>query len=320
LSCEFENVSCRTKLLAQPEALFTGLAISTLQKASDLDFLGISRLTRGKGGLRLPSWVPDWSRHEPIHFSLLGLEFRHTMPKNEHVPYAATGGSTYKPIIDEGTLRLRLLGYTVDRISSVSHPWRLPDISGFQSIPKQGMVQEQNQESVYDWETVLEVFSRVKYHTGENMRDALWQVCTARQFPKGKEKTKEIFGRFEKRQHRLRTIRNLHLHNFFWVWMLVVLVGHILRLFGIENPELAFRSKVAGMTNRRAMKTSKRYVGMVPGIAEAGDYIVLLNGGELPFVVRQQGPEWELIGNCYVHGITSGEAWDEEKCESMWLV
>lgn len=113
---------------------------------------------------------------------------------------------------------------------------------------------------------------------------------------------------------------NLHLHNFFWVWMLVALVGHILRLFGIENLELAFRSKVAGMTNRRAMKTSKRYVGMVPGIAEAGDYIVLLNGGELPFVIRQQGPEWELIGNCYVHGITSGEAWDEEKCESMWLV
>lgn len=305
------------------ETLFTRLAISTLRKASDLDFLGIPRLRRGsKGGLRLPSWVPDWSCHDPISFSLQGLEIRHSMLENDRPTYAATGTSSYKPIIDEGRLRLEVSGYIIDRISSVSEPWIMQETSGFQSIRKQALVLQQNQKFIDDWGTVLEVDSRSAYHTGENMRDVLWQVCTARRFDDGdsEETVQKAFHRFEKRQKYLRAIRKLHLHHFLWVWMAVVMVGHLLRFFGIENPEMAFRTKVAGMINRQAMKTSQRSVGMVPGIAKVDNVIVLLKGGRLPFVVRQRGEEWELIGDCYVHGITNGEAWEENKCEKMWLV
>jgi len=326
----FYGISCYASLkehLIEPssepsaETLFTRLAISTLRKASDLDFLAIPRLRRGsKGGLRLPSWVPDWSCHDPVPFSLQGLEFRHSLPENERVTYAATGASTYTPIIDEDRLRLGVSGYIVDRISSVSQPWIIQDTSGFQSIRKQALVLQQNQDFIHDWETVLEVSSRVAYLTGENMRDVWSQVCTARHFLHGEETVKRMSQRFEKRQSYLRTIRKLHLHHFLWVWMLVVMAGHLLRFFGIENPEIAFRTRVVGMINRRAMKTSMRYVGMVPGIAEAGDFIVLLRGGRLPFVVRRQGAEWEFLGDCYVHGITDGEAWEEKKCERMWLV
>lgn len=149
------------------ETLFTRLAISTLKNASDLDFLGIPRLRRlRRGGLRLPSWVPDWSCHDPVSFSLQGLEIRHSMPENDRPTYAATGTSSYTPIIDEVRLRLEVSGYIIDRISSVSQPWIMQDTSGFQSIRKQALVLQQNQKFIDDWATVLEVDSRIAYLTG----------------------------------------------------------------------------------------------------------------------------------------------------------
>jgi Heterokaryon incompatibility protein (HET) len=52
-------------------------------------------------------------------------------------------------------------------------------------------------------------------------------------------------------------------------------------------------------------------MGLVPGGSEAGDRVVVLLGGDLPFVVRENEKDKEefvLIGDCYIDGITDGEA------------
>jgi len=54
--------------------------------------------------------------------------------------------------------------------------------------------------------------------------------------------------------------------------------------------------------------TERRYVGLVPSDAAVGDQICLLHGGKVPFVMRQQGKAYRLIGECYIHGIMHGEA------------
>lgn len=60
---------------------------------------------------------------------------------------------------------------------------------------------------------------------------------------------------------------------------------------------------------RRFFITGKRqYMGVAPDIAEPGDKICIVPGSCAPFVVRPKGEHFQLIGECYVHGIMDGEA------------
>jgi len=49
-------------------------------------------------------------------------------------------------------------------------------------------------------------------------------------------------------------------------------------------------------------------VGIGPRCMQTGDVIVVLRGGELPFVLRKKGDGYWLLGEAYVHGIMDGEA------------
>jgi hypothetical protein len=63
---------------------------------------------------------------------------------------------------------------------------------------------------------------------------------------------------------------------------------------------------------RRFFVTKKGYFGIGPAELEEGDEIYILAGGKLPFVLRplpeSQPDTFELVGDCYVHGIMDGEA------------
>lgn len=49
------------------------------------------------------------------------------------------------------------------------------------------------------------------------------------------------------------------------------------------------------------------FLGMFPNEARVGDVVVILLGGEMPFVLRPVGEEYLLVGSCYVHGAMDGE-------------
>lgn len=71
--------------------------------------------------------------------------------------------------------------------------------------------------------------------------------------------------------------------------------------------------------------TKLGYFALLPQEAREGDTIALLQGGNVPFVLRQtiQSHEkiaWEVIGPCYVHGLMYGEQWKEELCQPITLV
>ncbi|KAF9229921.1 hypothetical protein BU15DRAFT_24559, partial [Melanogaster broomeanus] len=56
------------------------------------------------------------------------------------------------------------------------------------------------------------------------------------------------------------------------------------------------------------------YVGLVPRSAQLGDTISLFKGGKVPLVLRplkEHDESWRLVGECYVHGIMQGSAFDE---------
>ena len=64
---------------------------------------------------------------------------------------------------------------------------------------------------------------------------------------------------------------------------------------------------------RRLVWTKKGYLGLAPASAAVNDYVCILFGGSVPFVLRKgnlpssQERHFKLVGECYVHGIMDGE-------------
>jgi hypothetical protein len=47
-----------------------------------------------------------------------------------------------------------------------------------------------------------------------------------------------------------------------------------------------------------------------------------MHGGRVPLILRQGENEdkWELIGDCYVHGVMHGEAFDKTKGREFCII
>lgn len=71
--------------------------------------------------------------------------------------------------------------------------------------------------------------------------------------------------------------------------------------------------------DRRMVKTLEGSIVLCPKDTQKDDRIVLLQGASVPFVVRQVGDHWRLVGECYVHEFMFGNAWDTSQCETIWL-
>ncbi|KAF4636544.1 hypothetical protein G7Y89_g1529 [Cudoniella acicularis] len=85
----------------------------------------------------------------------------------------------------------------------------------------------------------------------------------------------------------------------------------------------AFRNPmIVGTLGRRMCRTeldfgnkSEGRLGLVPRGAEAGDLVCVINGVNVPFIVRRMGlhenagnEEYKVVGECYIHGLAEGEA------------
>jgi hypothetical protein len=65
------------------------------------------------------------------------------------------------------------------------------------------------------------------------------------------------------------------------------------------------------------------WLGLAPMDAELGDRIALLEGGNVPYILRPKigkETEYELIGDAYVHGIMDGQAWKVDDLVNIILV
>ncbi|KAK1638470.1 hypothetical protein BDP81DRAFT_470713 [Colletotrichum phormii] len=85
-----------------------------------------------------------------------------------------------------------------------------------------------------------------------------------------------------------------------------------------EYPDYLYIIMLGGKPDRPLYDTKSldhHYIGTVPWNAQVKDYVVLLEGFRTPFVLRKLpkstescgGDEFQIIGDCYVHGIMDGE-------------
>ncbi|KAH7392687.1 heterokaryon incompatibility protein-domain-containing protein [Pyrenochaeta sp. MPI-SDFR-AT-0127] len=71
------------------------------------------------------------------------------------------------------------------------------------------------------------------------------------------------------------------------------------------------------------VKLDNGLLGVGPDTTCAGDLVVVLFGGRVPFILRQHGNYYILLGECYIHGIMDGEAidgWREGRLEEKDFV
>jgi hypothetical protein len=63
---------------------------------------------------------------------------------------------------------------------------------------------------------------------------------------------------------------------------------------------------------RRFCVTKRGYLAIVPPRSEPGDLIYILHGTQTPFALRrctEGSPDiYDLVGECYVHGVMDGES------------
>ncbi|KAL3422921.1 heterokaryon incompatibility protein [Phlyctema vagabunda] len=70
------------------------------------------------------------------------------------------------------------------------------------------------------------------------------------------------------------------------------------------------------MIGRQLARTSKSYIALVPMMTLVDDQIVIFSGGRVPFVVRETGDTFKLVGPCYIHGIMDGEAFPKGQSDA----
>jgi hypothetical protein len=60
--------------------------------------------------------------------------------------------------------------------------------------------------------------------------------------------------------------------------------------------------------NRVLFTSSKGYMGLGPKISKPGDLVCVLGGGIIPILLRPANGYFQVVGECYIHGIMEGEA------------
>lgn len=71
--------------------------------------------------------------------------------------------------------------------------------------------------------------------------------------------------------------------------------------------------------NRRLVRTDGGDIALCPKETAVKDKLVLLQGSDVPFILRPIGIRWQIVGECYVHVLMDGSAWDESRCEMLWI-
>jgi len=88
----------------------------------------------------------------------------------------------------------------------------------------------------------------------------------------------------------------------------------------IINISIRFQRAVAAASVNRTFFISKTgYMGVGPKAVEDGDSICVVLGCEVPLLLRKNGDQYLLVGECFVWGLMDGEAMRMKRKGDDWL-
>jgi len=331
-----KNVRVTYESRDTPATVFRELAVNIIARDRSLDVLsGLPTAKTSRIAAGLPSWVPDWSAEPDLDLgytwssgpaTLAGCEDR--TDANHQSRFRASRGSRYLPRIDGNvlTVNCQLLGnvaYAGPMFSGVKLPG---EVSHFRDL-RRGW--RHTLHSVLDARDVLVQWWNAnsgngtngeKYSpTGEDMADAFWETICAGEYrasPNLQSSVQVWEGLMRRSSVPLRGV----LHSFG-----VLSALHSTMLFMAvllkNNPVVEHRLQGRYVMNRKMVRLDSGHLGLANCAAEEGDGIFLVEGSNVPFILRMSktGDTWTFVGDAYVHGVMDGECWGG-KTQSMGIV
>lgn len=283
-----------TRLLLIPEGNTSSLGILNMVKHYPLEEGEQEKRNKEDGGL-IPSWVKRWhdptppvQRMSPIIYS---SEFRAGGPKY-HLPEWN----------HQTRYEISLHGFIFTTISNTVNILRVPPESRFRP-----------------WDMVLEIRGiRKKRHapylTGESIDEAFAQTLTAAMSTKGAHAIDfqqfcvylyELTVGFLLVKGQIHEIERLRIEWEAEYQRLKSLVrAHI-------EPRTFMKDLTTACKGRKLFSTLSGHIGIGDGTLESGDLVCVFLGGITPFIIRPVDQKYKFVGECYVHGIMHGEAFEE---------
>lgn len=177
-----------------------------------------------------------------------------------------------------------------------------------------------------DWARVVGAHSNQVYFTGESMLDVLWQTMLGGVFANGIDGDRMLFMQWYQTSRTATTI-TLGLRESPTLRAFAA-GAYTLYKKATQGPKHIsnFLYRTTSMTGNKAIfrttgtANSFGYVGLAPRGTMQGDVVAILEGGNVPFVLRQKDLFWEVVGACYVHGVMFGQIFDSENCIDIVLV
>ena len=69
---------------------------------------------------------------------------------------------------------------------------------------------------------------------------------------------------------------------------------------------------------RRLCWTTRGRMGIVPAATMLGDFVCILFGGQVLYVLRSTGQDlYKFVGECYIHGLMDGEAFEQGDAQAL---
>jgi hypothetical protein len=312
---------------ASAENIFTNTAVAIIKGSGHLDILGLA--ITNVNSPNLPSWIPSWDNTgqipSPLRFDARGK--RRTT--------SASGGSLATPDFVNDTV-LVLSGHRIDDIQELAEvlprvnedDWEdsedLPEDAGviaslksafndFSGISRNLLSLTLRLTTFINWETFADISKNdqeiVYWRTvsgADTLDDSGTMEASYKEWYASLAPVRKLI------QWRIDKITPAAMFKSFGF------IGY-LRTTWEKYPEFG-RLVAAHATGRRLAKTGQGSLCLVPAETVQGDSIILVKGGRFPLVVRGVGEhidgkkEWNLVGECYMHGIMNGEAFLENNC------
>jgi len=233
--------------------------------------------------LATPSWVANWTPRRPMHSHWLKLGWEYHRYPGDFEPQAnPTSSISLVEGPEEGPHVLRVFGVSVDRLDSIVKLYEDScdyDVAAFLKASQKY------------FQRIEDMMDNNVYFTGETYTEAICKTLVAGHTDKMGNSFSEILHYYQEAKSNLTNLPSKSSRR-------------------PENPwsDEWFRL----MPDFAICKTSKGYVGLVPQATDSTDEIFMLQGSNLPFVLRPvpQIPRlYRFVGGCYMHGLMDGGAW-----------
>lgn len=299
----------------------------------------VPRLPKDTGIADLPSWVPDWSKSVDVTSDVTStsLSSFRTLYNSEDSSlstddpsgwYNASANSMPCCTFAEDGRILKLVGYILDKIEMCATNKTMWSREKDRTWKKDTIRVIALVRMYDDWDSLAQTHCGSLYVTGETVYDAFWQVMAVGGKSAVNERAKKWIETEFAMTKKYRWMLRLHLDRVWWLFSAGFLaVYYTVALLNQVFPRI-FKSPASqrvnmpylGQHGRRIVRTKGQLLASAPAQSEEGDYIAIVKGCKMPLVIRRAGTYWELIGDCYCHGVMKGEAFDEGKCEPMLFV